>query len=209
MDPNIINAYNDQYSQEGGSWNKNVCLVDNKIETYSGPGSLIKNTENLINQLNLFIKEYNISSIIDVPCGDFNYFKFINLENIDYKGFDVSVNAIERCKDFSKQNIKFDVLDATSQEVPKDDLIICKDLFIHLSFKDIFAVLANIKDKCKYFAVSRYSNGNEENIDKQTGLSARAIEISKNPFNFNKNIIKQIKYTNNPLIQDTIVIYEM
>ena len=73
MDDNLINAFDKQYITEGGSWNKESCLINNKIETYSGPGSLLQNTGNLINELNIFIKEYNIKSIVDIPCGDFNY----------------------------------------------------------------------------------------------------------------------------------------
>ena len=85
METFLIKAYNNQYSEQGGGWNSESCLVDGKIETYSGPGSLLKNTNNLIEGLSLFIKEYNIKSIIDVPCGDFNYMKEINLDNVNYK----------------------------------------------------------------------------------------------------------------------------
>jgi len=195
MDKNLINQYNLQYVDQGGEWNKTTCVVDNKIETYSGPGSLIKNTKNLINELSLFIKEKDIKSIVDCPCGDFNYMKQVNLRFVEYKGFDISENAIKICKKYTNVNISFDVLDATSQELPQADLIICKDLFLHLSFKDIFAVLANIKDKCKYFAVSRY-NKNTVNKDQESGLASREIDIKNAPFNFNKEIIKIIKYSN-------------
>jgi hypothetical protein len=153
--------------------------------------------------------KHNIQSIIDIPCGDFNYFKLINLDNINYKGFDISENAILLCKKYENENISFGVLDATCQKLPYADLIICKDLFIHLSFKDIFSILENIKNNCRYFGVSRYDNGIEKNIDKESGLSARPIDISQPPFSFSKKIVKKIKCTNNSLRLDEIIIYDL
>jgi regulator of replication initiation timing len=57
MDPELIENYNKQYLSEGGSWNRDTCLDNNnKIETYSGPGSLLKNTENLIGKVDAIEK---------------------------------------------------------------------------------------------------------------------------------------------------------
>ena len=207
MDDNLINAFDKQYITEGGSWNKESCLINNKIETYSGPGSLLQNTGNLINELNIFNKEYNIKSIVDIPCGDFNYMKEVNLNGVIYQGFDISKNAINLNLIYKSDNISFNVLDATKSDINYADLIICKDLFLHLSFKDINLILSKIK--CKYFAVSRYNNGINKNIDKESGLSARDLDISNPPFNFNKKIIKTIRYCFNPSILDSIVIYKM
>lgn len=210
MDINIINSFNKQYLPEGGSWNKDSCLTNNLIETHSGPGSLLRNTDNLIINLEKFIKENNIKTIIDAPCGDFNYMKEINLDNTFYKGYDISELAIELCKKYEKDNIKFNVFDITFQKLDYADLIICKDLFIHLSFNDINKILKNIIDsKCKFFAVSRYDNGKITNIDKETGLSARAIEITLPPFNFNYKIIQTIKYSTNKNLQDEMIIFKM
>ena len=210
MDIYIIDSYDKQYSNEGGSWNKNTCIVNGIIETYSGPGSLIKNTNNLIQNLPLIFKKYNIKSIIDVPCGDFNYMKEINLDNIEYNGYDISKKAIEICLKYQKDNIKFNILDATIEQLKYSDLIICKDLFLHLSFKDTEKILQNIiNTKCKYFAVSRYDNGNVINIDKNSGLGARAIEITGEPFNFTYDIIESIKYTNNINILDELIFFKM
>ena len=209
MDKNTIDSYNKQYSLEGGSWN-NTCIVNGVIETYSGPGSLLINTDNLIEELPVFLEKYNIKSIIDVPCGDFNYMKNINLDNIKYNGYDISENAIEKCLKYQKQNINFNILDVTNETLNYSDLIICKDLFLHLSFVHIEKILQNIiNTKCKYFAVSRYDNGKYKNIDQDSGLGARSIEITSPPFNFNYNIIKTIKYSKNHKLLDELIIFKM
>lgn len=210
MDEKTIKLYNNQYSSVGGSWNIETCLNNNKIETYSGPGSLLRNTENLIKFLPNFLFNYKIKSIIDVPCGDFNYMKEINLENINYNGYDVSENAINRCLKYKKSNINFAVLDATKQQLMYSDLIVCKDLFLHLSFYYIKIIIKNIlNSKCKYFAVSRYDNGNVINQDQESGCGARPIEITQEPFNFNYKIIEKIRYTNNTSILDELIFFKL
>lgn len=91
-----------------------------------------------------------------------------------------------------------------------NNLIIYKDLFLHLSFVHIEKILQNIiNTKCKYFAVSRYDNGKYKNIDQDSGLGARSIEITTTPFNFNYNIIKTIKYSKNHKLLDELIIFKM
>lgn len=41
-------------------------------ESLSGPGSHINNTNETINLINKTIKKYNIKTILDLGCGDWN-----------------------------------------------------------------------------------------------------------------------------------------
>jgi hypothetical protein len=214
MDKSLYKEYNNQYNFEGGCWNKSTCLKDGKIETYSGPGSLIENTDLLVEKLNIFLKKYKIKSMIDVPCGDFNFMSKINLNNINYMGYDISKNAIKKCKNFEKDNIKFMVYDATIEKIPYADLIFCKDLFLHLSFNDTHKILNNIiASGCKYFAVSRYSFGNVSNKEQNSGLGCRAIEITKEPFNFNYPIIETYfntsKFNTHTWMSDQMIFFKL
>jgi len=211
MNSEIIEAYDIQYSENGGNWNKVTCLRNGIIETFSGPGSLLENTDLLVKNLNIFIKEYKIKTIIDVPCGDFNYMSKVNLDDIEYLGLDVSKKAINICNNKAHDsNIKFNVFDATNQQLPYANLIIVKDLFLHLSFLDIQKILDNIKSSgSNYLAVSRYSNGNVINKDQQSGLSARTIEITKEPFNFNYPIIFDTYYSSKESLKDEIIIFKL
>lgn len=216
MDSDTIQLFDSQYQESGGCWNKETCLINGKIESYSGPGSLLENTDLLIKNLNEFIKNNNIKSIIDAPCGDFNYMSKIDLENVQYLGLDVSKNAIEMCKKKSnKTNIEFKVFNIITDTLPKSDLILIKDLFLHLSFSHITTVLENVKlSGCKYFATSRYSHGNGTNTDKLSDLTNRGIEITTQPFYFNFPIIFKTYYTSlhlttKPWIKDEIIIFQM
>lgn len=209
MDKEIIQLYDDQYKEGGGCWNRQTCLTRGKIETFSGPGSMVINTENLISKFPEIFKKLNIKTMVDIPCGDFNFMQYIIKDDIDYIGIDISKNAIQRCKKYENSNIKFFQGDIIKNDIPPNkDLILCKDLTLHLSFEDIKTLLNNIvKSKCKYFACSRYNNGNIKNkdtYDNRSGLAARPIEITKAPFYFNYEEIEEVNYTLNGLVDKLI-----
>ena len=58
----------------------------NSAESISGEGSELKQVEVLINELNKLIQERQIKTLLDVPCGDFNWMKKVDLSNVQYQG---------------------------------------------------------------------------------------------------------------------------
>tara|TARA_Y100000389_G_C17410534_1_gene490634 strand:- start:93 stop:467 length:375 start_codon:yes stop_codon:yes gene_type:complete len=100
------------------------------VESISGPGSFIENTKNTCSLINETLIKYNIKSILDLGCGDFNYFKSINIDNISYIGWDVSTQMInENINKYGNKYVKFEVKDIITDEYPHVDLIICRDVF--------------------------------------------------------------------------------
>ena len=57
----------------------------NDQKSKSGSGSSLKSTENIRLKIPTIIKEFNIKSIIDVPCGDFFWFSKI-IDELDIEG---------------------------------------------------------------------------------------------------------------------------
>ena len=55
----------------------------------SGSGSIPINNKPYINFLNNFLINYNIKSIIDIGCGDWQISKNINWNNTKYLGIDI------------------------------------------------------------------------------------------------------------------------
>jgi hypothetical protein len=51
-------------------------------ESISGNGSELIQTEQIINELPVLLKKYNITSMLDIPCGDFNWMQHVNLDNV-------------------------------------------------------------------------------------------------------------------------------
>jgi hypothetical protein len=46
-------------------------------ESHSGHGSTLIQTENIRDEIKKIVKEKNIKSVVDIPCGDFNWMREI------------------------------------------------------------------------------------------------------------------------------------
>ncbi|MCH9811223.1 class I SAM-dependent methyltransferase [bacterium] len=148
-------------------------------ETKSGEGSLLKNTKNIRKVLPIIIQKYNIQSILDLPCGDFNWMQKIDLSNIKYLGGDIVQALVEdNQKKYSTSTISFSHIDAVKY-VPKGyDLIICRDLLLHLSYENIFKVISNIKNSnARYLLLSYHQIIERVNGDIENG-DARYINVT-------------------------------
>jgi len=64
-------------------------------ESISGPGSTIENTINFYDALLRLVQNYKIRILLDVPCGDFNWMKELNLQLDNYIGMDVVDKLIQ------------------------------------------------------------------------------------------------------------------
>ena len=111
-------------------------------ESVSGLGSEYKNTINLRNEMVKLIKNYKIESILDAPCGDFNWINSLINKNLKYIGGDIVWDLIDQNnKIYKNDNIIFIPLDITSDKLPNSNLMICRDCLIHLSFKNIKLIM--------------------------------------------------------------------
>jgi hypothetical protein len=63
-------------------------------ESKSGPGSTLKATAVIRKQLPLIIEKYAIQSMLDVPCGDYNWMKTVE-KTCSYIGGDIVMEVIE------------------------------------------------------------------------------------------------------------------
>lgn len=160
-------------------------------ESASGPGSNLNNTSDTIYKLERIIKNYNIKSIVDAPCGDFFWMKKVLSKNpyLNYCGIDIVEEIIKKNnKNFSNNKIKFYKKDIINNFIPKADLIICRDFLIHLSNKDTKTFLSNLKSSnFKYLLINGYESNIYQinNNEIKTG-DFREINIFKNPINFSK-----------------------
>ena len=159
-------------------------------ESSSGIGSEIKNTKEVLKAIKLVIKQYKIKSIIDIPCGDFNWMSSLDMENIDYMGFDIVRSVIkENNKKYKKPNVNFYYSDIINSELSKGDLILVRDCLVHFSFEDIKKSIFRIKQSKSTYLLSTSFVNLEKNTDIYTG-DWRPINLEKEPFNFPKPIIK-------------------
>jgi hypothetical protein len=153
-------------------------------ESISGNGSGDEQTRTIRVEIPNLLKEYGIKSIIDVPCGDFYWMKMIDLSDVQYTGIDIVKPLIESNQaKYQTDNIQFVHSDLIEEELPKADLIFCRDCFVHLSFSDIHKALRNIiESQSKYLLTTTFTN-RDVNRDIPTG-GWRFLNFTKAPFNF-------------------------
>jgi 2-polyprenyl-3-methyl-5-hydroxy-6-metoxy-1,4-benzoquinol methylase len=157
-------------------------------ESISGTGSSIEQTASLRYELPSLFKKLDIKSVLDIPCGDFNWMKETDLSGITYIGADIVTKLINTNKKYGKENVSFEVLDLTNDMLPKSDLIICRDCFVHLSFNDIYASLKNIiSSDSKYLLTTSFPSCNL-NYDIASG-EWRVLNFEIHPFNFPKPLL--------------------
>ena len=164
-------------------------------ESPCGPGSSVKYTKNLRLHLPLLVEKFNIKSILDAPCGDFNWMKLVvPALDVDYTGADIVSVLIENNNNLYKTDkIKFEVLDITRNKLPNADLMVCRDCLFHLSNDSIKLFFNNfLNSNIKYLlTTTHYNNNNFKNTDIKDG-DFRSIDLFSTPFNFDKDVLYQI-----------------
>ena len=156
-------------------------------ESVSGYGSELKNTINIEKEIISIIKKYQIKSILDAPCGDFNWIKNVLDKDLTYIGGDIVQEIIDNnIRKFKNNKLDFIKLDITKENLPDSDLMICRDCLIHLSFKSIKLFFENFKkSKINYLLLTTYklkdTNKEIDNLDIPDG-EYREIDLTRPPF---------------------------
>ena len=165
-------------------------------ESISGPGSRVGSepVSEALDALRFVCREFSITSISDIPCGDLNWIKtfLADSPSITYKGYDIVKPLLERNQQVYPE-IACDFLDITRQVPPRTDLVLCKDLIIHLNDDDIRLTLTNIKNSgSKYLLVSNnFGMANSDLREHLHGDSAcRYVDIMTFPFRYSPPLWK-------------------
>ena len=154
-------------------------------ESISGPGSSLYNTESLRMLLGSFLKEKKIGSVIDAPCGDFNWFSLIDLRDVKYTGIDVVPELIQSVAGkHADEAHTFRCMDLTKEIPIRGELLICRDLLVHLSYRLGLMVLQNLLlSKPKYLAMTNFPGANNIDVPEDQGvLQWRPIDLEEAPY---------------------------
>lgn len=152
-------------------------------ESLSGIGSELKNTELIRNELPYLFQKFDIKSMLDIPCGDWNWMKKVDLSSVSYIGADIVEKLITSNKK-SYPNIDFRTLDLTTDELPKVDLVFVRDCLGHLTNENVHKAIANIRNSgSKYLLATSFTRWNM-NPDIQDG-GWKCINLMIEPFYLN------------------------
>jgi len=164
--------------------------MQSKFGTLSGDGSQLCTTETVRKELPIIFDKYNIKSVTDAPCGDFFWMQYVNLDGIDYIGYDaieeiVAANIMK----FGKGGIHFEQLDLLNNMIRKSDLIICRDFLFHISNEDICRVLTNFKESGSTYLLSTTFTYINVNKDKSSDdYDSRPINLMVEPLNMGQPV---------------------
>jgi SAM-dependent methyltransferase len=149
----------------------------------SGTGSNLSETEVIRQELPKLFRQLNIESVLDIPCGDFYWMKTIDLNGVNYTGADIVKPLIEKNNlEYKGPNKEFVYLNLLQDELPKVDLIICRDCLVHFAFSDAITALKNIaRSKSTYLLTTTFTDRGV-NRDILTG-DWRTLNLSLPPFN--------------------------
>lgn len=166
----------------------NIVLNSRWTQHPCGPGSTMKYTENMRKEIVPLVKRHNIKTMLDLPCGDFSWMSTTNIDKeLDYIGADIVEELIAENKN-KYPTVNFKVLDLTKDELPKVDLLFCRDCLLHLSFSDIDKAFANIiKSDIKYVLLSNWYEDAKNGTDIKTG-SNRYLDFINGPYNFGEGL---------------------
>jgi hypothetical protein len=165
-------------------YQKNLWGDDSSV---SGPGSSLEQTIVIRERIIELIRGYKIKTIVDAPCGDFFWMQDVlnkNIHNIVlYTGLDIVEDLIQtNTKRFKSDKICFKKSDLTREIVPKADLILCRDCFLHLSYRNIFNIINNFKlSGSDYLLVSTYNRHKNKNVYRYN-VAGRPINLERYPF---------------------------
>lgn len=154
-------------------------------ESLSGPGSTARYTENIRREIPKLIEQFGVRSVLDAPCGDYNWFRLIPLgAKVFYIGGDIVGAMVRRNQQlYGSPNTSFVEFDITRDRLPDVDLWLCRDLLFHLSERDIGRALRNfLRSRIRYLLTSSHPVC-EENKDIPTG-GFRLLNLQRAPFHF-------------------------
>jgi SAM-dependent methyltransferase len=159
-------------------------------ESVSGDGSDLNQTLVVRRELPALLAEFEITSILDVPCGDYHWMKEVDIGLRSYVGGDIVPELIEanQCK-YGSATRRFAVLDITLAELPRMDAILCRDCLVHLPLDSAVDALGNcVRSGARYLLTTTYPGLVKRNKQLFITGNWRPLDLRLPPFSLPKPI---------------------
>ena len=130
-------------------------IMSKEFTNYIGSGSSASHIVDFKEAFPGILKKYKIKSVNDAGCG----LGWVRNEcnGIDYSGFDI----------LKREGAE--ILDITSEVMPKADLILCRDVMLHLTNDLARKAIDNFKQSGKYLLATSYKVSNHARPAKYNG----------------------------------------
>jgi hypothetical protein len=158
-------------------------------DSRSGAGSDLIQTAEIRKRIPEIVADLGARTMLDIPCGDFHWMKEVEL-NVEYIGADIVEELIrQNQKLFGTPLRRFIVCDITKEPVPTVDLVLCRDLLVHLSYQDTFAALRSMRlSGSKYLLTTTFTE-RSHNFDIPTTGKWRPLNLELEPFKFGEPLL--------------------
>ena len=154
-------------------------------ESGSGTGSELRATGNLRERLPALLAHLGAETLLDAPCGDWNWMQHVDLPVKRYFGVDIVPDVVEsNRRRFGDERHAFQLADLTRDPLPRADVILCRDCLVHVSFQDIGAILENFRATgARWLLLNTYPEV-RWNRNQFTGRAWRRLNFRLPPFGF-------------------------
>jgi len=155
-----------------------------ECESLSGPGSTRERAAAFLPDLVALVRSLPVSTLLDAPCGDFNWAQPLADSVEQYIGVDVVPTLIKaNRKRWGSSRRRFLCRDMVRQRLPSADLVFCRDALVHFGARDIFDALANLRRTGATFLMATTFIGDRANEDIAAG-EWRPLNLQRPPFSF-------------------------
>lgn len=172
-----------------------------EMDFYSGEGSHDPTiVEPYIDCVSNFLQSFDEPiTVCDLGCGDFNIGKQLVPYSKSYVAVDIVPALIERNKKvFSNDNLSFDCLDISKDELPKGDCALVRQVLQHLANEEVSEILKKLT-KFQYVIITEHLPSGDfiPNKDKISGQGIRlkqqsGIDVLAHPFNWKVVSVKEL-----------------
>ena len=153
-------------------------------EGSSGPGSRLDTTEQYRSFIQHFLATFQIRSVVDAGCGDWEFSKAIDWSGIAHRLRCCPVGGRKNQRQFGCPHIRFLHQDIIAEPLPSADLLICKDVLQHLPNADVLTFMKQLPN-FKYCLITNDVNPKTllaPNLDIRRG-DYRLLDLTLPPFN--------------------------
>jgi hypothetical protein len=156
-------------------------------ESLSGGGSTLFQTRLIRIEIPLLLRELGVKTLLDVPCGDWNWMQHVTLDGVQYTGGDVVQSIVdENKKKYADATHQFERLNIVTGPLLQADLILCRDCLVHLSFADGLKALEQFRASGARWLLTTTFTDRGENSDLYDGHIWRPLNLEKSPYNMPK-----------------------
>jgi Methyltransferase domain len=153
-------------------------------ESSSGPGSTRDRAASFLPALIDLVQTLRIAVLLDAPCGDFNWAEPLSDAVARYIGIDVVPALIDaNRRRWTSDRRRFLCRDFVRQRLPSADLVLCRDALVHLSERDIFSAIDNLRRSGAEYLIATTFVDDRSNLDIATG-EWRPLNMQRPPFSF-------------------------